>query len=73
MTFGQNLRFYRRKCGYTQAALAARLHVHRTTLSYYERDKTSPDAKRTLQMARLLGVEMESFFEGSAEERWCAR
>lgn len=70
MTFGQNLRFYRRKCGYTQAA---RLHVHRTTLSYYERDKTSPDAKRTLQMARLLGVEMESFFEGSAEERRCAR
>ena len=45
MTFGQNLRFYRRKCGYTQAALAA----------------------------RLLGVEMESFFEGSAEERRCAR
>lgn len=63
MTFGQNLRYYRRACGYSQARLAELLFVDRSSISYYERDKVQPGIRRTLQIARALGVKMEALFD----------
>lgn len=63
MTFGQNLRRYRRACGYSQARLAELLFVDRSSISYYERDKVQPGIRRTLQIARALGVKMEALFD----------
>lgn len=67
MTFGQNLRYYRRACGYSQARLAALLYVDRSALSHYERDRVQPSIRRTLQIAWVLGVEMEALFDERPE------
>lgn len=67
MTFGQNLRYYRRACGYSQVRLAALLYVDRSALSHYERDRVQPSIRRTLQIARVLGVEMEALFDERPE------
>lgn len=73
MTFGETLRFYRRRCGYSQKRLAAELCVERSLISHYERDLSLPGIRCTLQMARLFGVRMETFFEGEAAPRAAKR
>ncbi len=73
MTFGETLRYHRRRCGYSQARLAALLCVDRSLISHYERDQSLPGIRCTLQMARLFGVRMEAFFAGEAALRAARR
>lgn len=56
---GKSLRMLREKCGYTQQQLANVLNIDRSTYSYYERGKTSPDIQTLITLASVFSVSLE--------------
>lgn len=54
-----NLRNLRLACGYTQDTVAAALGVGRSTYSYYELGKTTPDLESIAKLANMYGVSLE--------------
>ena len=53
---GKNLRALREKCGFTQQQLANALNIDRSTYSYYEAGKTSPDIPALIALANIFSV-----------------
>lgn len=49
-------------CGFTQKQIADVLGVDRSTYTYYEIGKTSPDIKTLIKMARMFNVDYVDFF-----------
>lgn len=56
---GRNLRELREKCGYTQQQIAKVLNIDRSTYSYYETGKTSPDIPSLIVLANVYSVSIE--------------
>lgn len=56
MTFGQKLQQLRKKQGWTQEELAAKINVSRQALSKWELGTAIPDTENVLQISRLFGV-----------------
>ena len=54
-----NLGRIRKAKGYTQAKLATKLHVARSTVAMWETGGTSPDAGQLATMAAVLGVSVD--------------
>jgi len=52
----ENLKFYRKKCGYTQEEVAEQLHIVRQTLSKWEMGVSVPDADLLVKLAQLYDV-----------------
>ena len=59
---GPCLRKLRLKAGYSQKNVADLLNVSRSTYTYYETGKTSPDPFTLNRIARIFGVSMTDFF-----------
>ena len=57
------LKRYRLQVGFTQKNVAEILNVSRSTYTYYELGKTSPDPATLNRIARLFGLSVEEFFE----------
>jgi len=57
---GKNIIFLRKQKGWTQAELAEKLNVARTTLGDYERGRTEPSLDMLSLMAHLFEVTMDS-------------
>ena len=55
----KKLRDLREKCGYTQQQIANALNIDRSTYSYYETGKTSPDIPSLLVLASVFSVSIE--------------
>ncbi len=55
-SLGAAIRYYRRKAGLTQAQLAERAGMDRTTLAYLELGRESEQVRRLLRILRQLGV-----------------
>jgi len=55
----KKLRDLREKCGYTQQQIANALNIDRSTYSYYEAGKTSPDIPSLLVLASVFSVSIE--------------
>ena len=55
----QRLREIRENCGYTQQQLANVLNIDRSTYSYYETGKTSPDISTLVTLANMFSVRLE--------------
>ncbi len=53
---GQNIRFYRKLCGLTQAELAKRLFVSPQNLSKWERGTTNPDIWNLYRLSEIFGI-----------------
>lgn len=53
---GKNLRLLREKCGYTQQHLANALNIDRSTYSYYEAGKTTPDISSLILLSNIFAV-----------------
>ena len=51
---GKKLRMLREKFGYTQQHMANILNVDRSTYSYYETEKTSPDIATLITLSKVL-------------------
>ncbi|MCZ6745806.1 MAG: helix-turn-helix transcriptional regulator [Acidobacteria bacterium] len=61
------LRQLRRQAGLSLKDVAARLGVHFTTVSAWERGRSEPSLERLRELARLYGVEMAALLAGSPE------
>lgn len=55
----KKLRDLREKCGYTQQQIANVLNIDRSTYSYYETGKTSPDIPSLIVLANVFSVSIE--------------
>ena len=56
MTFGEKLQALRKKQGWTQEELAAKITVSRQALSKWELGAAIPDTENVLQISKLFGV-----------------
>ena len=52
----ENLKIYRKRCGYTQEEAAEQLHIVRQTLSKWEKGVSVPDADLLVKLAQLYDV-----------------
>ena len=52
--FGDNLKTIRKQKGFSQEALAERLHIVRQTISRWEKGLSVPDAEMLIQLADIL-------------------
>jgi len=53
---GKNIVMHRKRCGYTQAALAERLHYSDKAVSKWERGESVPDVMILVQLAEVFGI-----------------
>jgi len=65
---GKNIRELRLKKNMTQDALAESLFVTRQTVSNYETGKSRPDVDMLVQMADVLGTDMNTLLYGPAKD-----
>lgn len=56
MKFGEKLQSLRKKQGWTQEELAAKISVSRQALSKWESGTATPDTENVLQISKLFGV-----------------
>ena len=61
---GKNIRAARMRQGITQDTLAEKLFVTRQTVSNYETGRSRPDVEILMQIAEVLGVEMNALLYG---------
>lgn len=63
MYLNQNIAYYRKQCGYTQEQLAERLGVTAQSVSKWENELSNPDISILPDLAKILGVDINSLFE----------
>lgn len=65
-----NLRKYRKACGYNQSQVADVLGLERSAYSYYECGKTEPNVYSLVKLAKMFGVDVNSIvgFECEAKD-----
>ena len=59
MALASNLRFHRKKAGFTQIELAEKLGVSIATLRRWEAGETAPTGTRIIEIANMLNVSPE--------------
>ena len=59
---GENIRFLRKRKGYSQGQLAMKLHIKQASVSLWESNKTRPDLKLLSEMASIFDVPIDFFF-----------
>lgn len=64
----ENLKIYRKKCGYTQEEVAEQLHVVRQTLSKWEKGISVPDADLLIQLAKIYDVSVDELLGTTIDE-----
>lgn len=52
----KRLKILRENCGYTQQQIADALNIDRSTYTYYETGKTSPDIHAIVKLAKIFNV-----------------
>lgn len=60
MSIGNNIRIMRRKCGFTQEELAARLSVTPQAVSKWENSGGLPDLSQIVPLAQIFGITTDS-------------
>ena len=63
-TFGERIFYYMRALKISQAELARRIGVHRSTVSRYLKDELVPDSKTIVKIADTLNVSPEYLLGG---------
>ncbi len=59
---------YRLICGFTQQMIADKLHIDRSTYSYYESGKVTPGLKKILVLRRILNIPYKELINCFNEE-----
>lgn len=54
MSFNENLRKFRKQCGYTQDELARKIEINRVNVAYYENGTKVPSLAVTEKIADVL-------------------
>ncbi len=63
-TLAQRLRALRLQAGFSQQNVADVLNISRSTYTYYETGKTTPDPTTLYRIAKIFNVPIEEFFPG---------
>lgn len=63
MNLNKNIVYYRKLCGYTQEQLAEQLGVTAQSVSKWENELSNPDISILPDLAKILGVDINSLFE----------
>lgn len=64
MNFGERITALRKEKDISQTELARRLNVSRQAVSKWEQGSSSPDTERLIQLAEILGTEVEYLATG---------
>ena len=64
-----NLIYYRKKAGWTQAELAERLHYSDKSISKWERGEGVPDIHVFIELAKLYGLTVNDFLSKAKKEK----
>lgn len=67
--FGNNLKRFRSEKGFSQEAFAAKIGVHVTNLSKYERNKSVPSLEIAEKMANVLDMSLDELVYGQQNEK----
>ena len=67
--FGGNLKRFRTEKGFSQEAFAAKIGVHVTNLSKYERNKSVPSLEIAEKMASVLDMSLDEMVYGQQNEK----
>lgn len=67
--FGNNLKRFRSEKGFSQEAFAAKIGVHVTNLSKYERNKSVPSLEIAEKMASVLDMSLDELVYGQQNEK----
>ncbi len=65
----QTLKKLRENSGYTQQQVANALSIERSTYTYYETGKTTPDIKTLSKLAKIFNVSFAEMLENEERER----
>ena len=68
MNIGERIMALRKEKSISQTALAKRLNVSRQAVSKWEQGTSSPDTERLIQLAEILGTEVEYLATGTHPE-----
>ena len=68
MNIGERITALRKEKNISQAELAKRLNVSRQAVSKWEQGTSSPDTERLIQLAEILGTEVEYLATGTHPE-----
>lgn len=60
LRIGERLRELRVKSGFTQVQIAKILNIDRSTYSYYEIGKTTPDVSTLMSLAKIFNISMDN-------------
>lgn len=61
----ENLKKFRKACGYKQNEVANILGIDRSAYSYYESGKTEPSVKNLIRIARMYKVDVDALVGNS--------
>lgn len=64
----QTLKKLRENNGYTQQQIANALNIERSTYTYYEIGKTTPDINTIIKLAKIFNVSYEELFENEEKD-----
>ncbi len=62
----QTLKRLRENCGYTQQQVADALNIDRSTYTYYETAKTTPDINTIIKLAKIFNVTYSDILDDDA-------
>ena len=62
MSTGENIRYYRKKAGLTQKALAGESNLAEITIRKYETDSTQPNFNSCIAVAKALNITEQDLF-----------
>ena len=68
MNIGERIMALRKEKNISQSELAKRLNVSRQAVSKWEQGTSSPDTERLIQLAEILGTEVEYLATGTHPE-----
>ena len=69
MSFGTNLKDYRKTWGMTQAELGKRLNVSQQTIGSWEKDRTEPSYEFQSKLAELFNVSIDTLMDKKFDEK----
>ena len=68
MSFGENITYFRKKCGYTQDELAEKMELSRQTVSRWENDSSLPDVDTLIKLCDIFGCNMDTLVRGNPQD-----
>ena len=69
MSFGKNLRKYRKEKGLTRKYIATTMGVSVTSYGFYEQERNLPTFENILKLSQILDVSIDTLMDNATNER----